>query len=346
MIASLRRARASSTTARSAARASCPTSRAPSTSSSIRLVLHHVVYQGPLAPVFEEAARLLRPGGALVAVEPGLWHPVGAGLALANRAGLGPAVHGTPDDIPLSPRMLVREARRSGLEPELHAVTFGWRRLPAAGAARAPRARRRGLAAAARAVRPHAHADRPWLAATTTSSGSSCRRTRGRRPSSCARFVRSLGHAEQRARPRLRRRPADRRARRRASSPRADVSRVALERARRRLPRRAASPSSSRTPRCRSTTARSTSSSAPRRSSTCATCSCCCRRRGACCGPAARSRSPRRPAAPLMRPPGPALAAPALPHARARSRALLDELGFDVRSLERRAGTLLARATR
>jgi SAM-dependent methyltransferase len=95
-----------------------------------RLVLHHVVYQGPLGPVFEEAARLLRPGGSLVAVEPGLWHPVGAGLALANRAGLGPALHGTPDDIPLSPRTLTREARAAGLEPELHAVTFGWRRLP------------------------------------------------------------------------------------------------------------------------------------------------------------------------------------------------------------------------
>ena len=97
-----------------------------------RLVLHHVVFQGPLRPVFEEAARLLRPGGALIAVEPGLWHPVGAGLALANRAGLGPAVHGTPDDIPLSPRTLVGEARAAGLEPELHAVTYGWRRLPAA----------------------------------------------------------------------------------------------------------------------------------------------------------------------------------------------------------------------
>jgi SAM-dependent methyltransferase len=96
-----------------------------------RLVLHHVAFQGPLAPVFEEAARLLRPGGALVAIEPGLWHPVGAALALANRAGLGTAVHGTPDDIPLSPRALAGEARAAGLEPELHAVTFGWRRLPA-----------------------------------------------------------------------------------------------------------------------------------------------------------------------------------------------------------------------
>jgi SAM-dependent methyltransferase len=96
-----------------------------------RLVLHHIAYQGPLAPSFQEARRLLRPGGALVAVEPGLWHPVGAGLALANRAGLGTVVHGTPDDIPLSPRTLVAEARAAGLEPELHAVTFGWRRLPA-----------------------------------------------------------------------------------------------------------------------------------------------------------------------------------------------------------------------
>ncbi len=95
-----------------------------------RLVLHHIAYQGPLAPCFGEAARLLRPGGALVAVEPGLWHPVGLGLELANRAGLATAVHGTPDDIPLSPRQLVGEARAAGLVPELHAVTYGWRRLP------------------------------------------------------------------------------------------------------------------------------------------------------------------------------------------------------------------------
>jgi SAM-dependent methyltransferase len=95
-----------------------------------RLVLHHIAFQGPLAPAFEEAARLLRPGGALVAVEPGLWHPVGVGLALANRAGLAKTIHGTPDDVPLSPRALTRDARAAGLEPELHAVTFGWRRLP------------------------------------------------------------------------------------------------------------------------------------------------------------------------------------------------------------------------
>jgi SAM-dependent methyltransferase len=97
-----------------------------------RLVLHHIAYQGPLARCFAEAARLLRPGGAMVAIEPGLWHPVGLGLALANRTGVATAVHGTPDDIPLSPRHLGAEARSAGLEPELHAVTYTWRRLPPA----------------------------------------------------------------------------------------------------------------------------------------------------------------------------------------------------------------------
>ena len=97
-----------------------------------RLVLHHVVYQGPLAPVFAEAARLLRPGGALVCIEPGALHPVGAGLAIANALGAGVAVHGTADDVPLSPFRLMKEARAAGLESEMHAVTFTWRRMPAA----------------------------------------------------------------------------------------------------------------------------------------------------------------------------------------------------------------------
>lgn len=95
-----------------------------------RLVLHHIAYQGPLAPCFEEAAGILRPGGALVAIEPGLWHPVGLGLALANRTSAATAIHGTPDDIPLSPRQLMFHAHAAGLDPELHAVTFSWRRLP------------------------------------------------------------------------------------------------------------------------------------------------------------------------------------------------------------------------
>jgi SAM-dependent methyltransferase len=95
-----------------------------------RAVLHHIAFQGPLDYCFAEAASLLRPGGALVALEPGLWHPVGFGLALANRLGAGIAVHGTPDDLPLSPRALAAHARAVGLAPEVHAITYTWRRLP------------------------------------------------------------------------------------------------------------------------------------------------------------------------------------------------------------------------
>jgi SAM-dependent methyltransferase len=95
-----------------------------------RLTLHHIAFRGAVAPCFEEAARVLRPGGALVAIEPGLWHPVGAGLALANRFRVATAIHGTPDDVPLSPRRLIAEAYAAGLHPELHAVTYTWRRLP------------------------------------------------------------------------------------------------------------------------------------------------------------------------------------------------------------------------
>ena len=95
-----------------------------------RAVLHHIAFQGPLAPCFEEAARILRPGGALVAVEPGLWHPVGFALALSNRWGMATALHGTPDDVPLSPRALAAQAASTGLSPEIHTLTYTWRRMP------------------------------------------------------------------------------------------------------------------------------------------------------------------------------------------------------------------------
>jgi SAM-dependent methyltransferase len=94
-----------------------------------RLVLHHLAFQGPLGPCFAEAAQLLRPGGALIAVEPGLWHPIGGALAVANRTRLAKRLHGTPDDIPLSPRRLVAEARAVGLQAQVYAVTYTWRRL-------------------------------------------------------------------------------------------------------------------------------------------------------------------------------------------------------------------------
>jgi hypothetical protein len=67
----------------------------------------------------------------MIAVEPGAWHPVGLALAAANKLGVATVIHGTPDDIPLSPGTLTTAARRAGLTPELHAVTYTWRRLPA-----------------------------------------------------------------------------------------------------------------------------------------------------------------------------------------------------------------------
>ncbi|MDQ6749007.1 MAG: class I SAM-dependent methyltransferase [Candidatus Dormibacteraeota bacterium] len=94
-----------------------------------RLVMHHIAFQGSLSPAFQEAARLIRPGGALIVIEPGLWHPVGLALTLANRLGAAVAIHGTLDDIPLSPGRLETEALAAGLDPELHAVTYTWRRM-------------------------------------------------------------------------------------------------------------------------------------------------------------------------------------------------------------------------
>ena len=131
-----------------------------------RLVMHHLAYQGPLGPCFAEAARLLAPGGALVAIEPGLWHPVGLGLAIANRAGAATAIHGTRDDIPLSPRTLVAQARNAGLVPELHALTYTWRRMPMAPAARTAADRPPRLEAPRGAIWPHFVTYRPrrqWL---------------------------------------------------------------------------------------------------------------------------------------------------------------------------------------
>ena len=71
-----------------------------------------------------------------MAVEPGLFHPVGLALALANRVGVAKRIHGTVDDLPLSPLKLRSYARQAGLEPQIHAVTFAWRRLPPSSPAR------------------------------------------------------------------------------------------------------------------------------------------------------------------------------------------------------------------
>ena len=76
-----------------------------------------------------EAARLLAPGGALVAIEPGLWHPVGAAWRWPTGSGSAPPCTGPPTTS-RSPHDCCSTRRApAGLEPELHAVTYTWRRL-------------------------------------------------------------------------------------------------------------------------------------------------------------------------------------------------------------------------
>ncbi len=126
-----------------------------------RLVLHHIAYQGPLAPVFAEAAALLRPGGALIAVEPG-------GLAPRGRGPVGGQPAGGRDRCPRHtrrhPAVAVaaggRGARRrpgaGGARGDLHVAADAARR-PARPVACGRRARR---PAAACPLRAHADADR------------------------------------------------------------------------------------------------------------------------------------------------------------------------------------------
>ena len=126
-----------------------------------RLVLHHIAFQGPLDRVFSEAARLLRTGGALVAIEPNLWHPVGLALAAANKTGLANLLHGTPDDIPLSPARLLaeatrRRARSGALRRHLRLAAAADPAATSAGATRHTR-----LASTRGPFRTHADADRP-----------------------------------------------------------------------------------------------------------------------------------------------------------------------------------------
>jgi len=95
-----------------------------------RLVLHHVVDQGPLRPALAEAYRVLRPGGRVLAIEPNLFHPIGVALYLANKLGWAKAIKGTCDDWPLSPLAFRRDLRAEGFEARILALEYGWRRLP------------------------------------------------------------------------------------------------------------------------------------------------------------------------------------------------------------------------
>ena len=107
--------------------ASCPFATRPSTSCSTGSCCTTSPSRGRCGPCST------RPGGCCARVA--RWWPSSraSGTRWALRWpwptgwGSGPVVHGTPDDMPLSPAALMREARAAGLEPELHGVTYGWR---------------------------------------------------------------------------------------------------------------------------------------------------------------------------------------------------------------------------
>jgi SAM-dependent methyltransferase len=97
----------------------------------LRLVLHHLISpRNLLAEGLEECFRVLRPGGVLAFVEPNSWHPVGAMMNLAHAVGMDMYVHGTDDDVALSPRMLRKRLSRHSSAVSTHTLTYAWRRMP------------------------------------------------------------------------------------------------------------------------------------------------------------------------------------------------------------------------
>jgi len=97
----------------------------------LRLVLHHLIYPANiLSEGLGECFRVLRSGGILALVEPNSWHPVGAMMNLAHRLGLDLYIHGTDDDVALSPFNLRRVLAAPCARVSTHTVIFSWRRLP------------------------------------------------------------------------------------------------------------------------------------------------------------------------------------------------------------------------
>jgi ubiquinone/menaquinone biosynthesis C-methylase UbiE len=97
----------------------------------LRLVLHHLVApKNLMGDGLRECFRVLKPGGMLVLVEPNSWHPVGALMNLAHALRLDMYIHGTSDDVALSPLMLRRRLSTFASDISTHVVSYTWRRLP------------------------------------------------------------------------------------------------------------------------------------------------------------------------------------------------------------------------
>jgi SAM-dependent methyltransferase len=97
----------------------------------LRLVLHHLIYpENILAESVHECFRVLKSGGLLALVEPNSWNPIGALMNAAHRLGVDTYIHGTNDDVALSPLALYKLLSRFSSAISTHVVSYNWRRLP------------------------------------------------------------------------------------------------------------------------------------------------------------------------------------------------------------------------
>jgi SAM-dependent methyltransferase len=97
----------------------------------LRLILHHLVYPKNLIDSgLQECFRVLKKDGTLALIEPNSWHPIGALMNITHALGIDKYVHGTDDDVALSPLMLQKQLAKYSDTVTAHVVTYSWRRLP------------------------------------------------------------------------------------------------------------------------------------------------------------------------------------------------------------------------
>ncbi|HEV2852138.1 MAG TPA: class I SAM-dependent methyltransferase [Thermoanaerobaculia bacterium] len=94
--------------------------------------LHHFVGQGVMEASIQEASRVLRPGGYIVAREPSSWSLSGLAMNMANRLRLMHMLSGSSNyEFALSPRHLINLFSAAGSIKAVHGLSYLWsRRLP------------------------------------------------------------------------------------------------------------------------------------------------------------------------------------------------------------------------
>ena len=97
----------------------------------LRLVLHHlIVPRYLLDSAIVECFRVLKREGVLALVEPNSWNPIGAIMNISHKLGIDCFIHGTDDDIALSPLALQKRLASHASELSTYVVSYNWQRLP------------------------------------------------------------------------------------------------------------------------------------------------------------------------------------------------------------------------